>query len=120
MITSIKWNPHYVDRTFNGEKLVRYFKIQIKMKTEQNTQEQQEQALNIPVVIGSFVKFYDCQQANKDRDFSGSNPKYYPIGKVIDVYDYKSKFGYTDRVCDIQIGERISKAHFVRGVDVVS
>ena len=21
MITSIKWNPHYVDRTFNGEKL---------------------------------------------------------------------------------------------------
>ena len=76
--------------------------------------------LNIPVVIGSFVKFYDCQQANKDRDFSGANPKYYPIGKVIDVYDYKSTFGYTDRVCDIQIGERISKAHFVRGVYVVS
>jgi hypothetical protein len=29
------------------------------------------------------VRFYDCQQADKDRDYSGTNPKYYPIGKVI-------------------------------------
>lgn len=72
-----------------------------------------------PLVIGSFVKFYDCQTANKERDYSGSNPKHYPIGKVIDIYDYKSSFGYTDRVCDIQIGERISKGHFVTGVEVV-
>jgi hypothetical protein len=100
--------------------IVQTFKIQITMKKEQNLNKAEQQALNIPVVIGSFVKFYDCQQANRDKDFSGANPKYYPIGKVIDVYDYKSTFGYTDRVCDIQIGERISKAHFVRGVDVVS
>jgi len=79
-----------------------------------------EHTYTIPVIIGSFVRFYDCQQANKDRDFSGTNPKYYPIGKVIAVYDYKNYFGYIDRVCDIQIGERISKAHFVRGVEVVS
>jgi len=83
-------------------------------------QETQNSKLNTPVVIGSFVKFYDCQQANNDKDFSGVNPKYYPIGKVINIYDYKSTFGYTDMVCDIQIGERISKAHFVRGVEVVS
>lgn len=73
----------------------------------------------IPVVIGSFVRFYDCQRANAEKDYSGKNPKYYPIGKVVDVYEYTSYFGYTDRVCDIQIGERISKAHFVRGVEVV-
>ena len=84
------------------------------------TKETQHPQLNIPVVIGSFVKFYDCQQANKDRDYSGANPKHYPIGEVVAVYDYKSYFGYTDRVCDIKIGERISKAHFVRGVEVVS
>ena len=83
-------------------------------------QETQNPQLNIPVVIGSFVRFYDCQTANAEKDYSGANPKHYPIGKVIDVYDYKSYFGYTDRVCDIQVGERISKAHFVTGVDVVS
>lgn len=80
----------------------------------------QNPALNKPVVIGSFVRFYDCQTANAKKDYSGANPKHYPIGKVIAVYDYKSYFGYTDRVCDIQLGERISKAHFVTGVDVVS
>tara|TARA_R110000868_G_C10820979_1_gene758626 strand:+ start:282 stop:575 length:294 start_codon:yes stop_codon:yes gene_type:complete len=76
--------------------------------------------LNKPVVIGSFVRFYDCQTANAEKDYSGANPKHYPIGKVIAVYDYKSYFGYTDRLCDIQVGERISKGHFVTGVDVVS
>lgn len=76
------------------------------------------QKSNKPVGISSFVRFYDCQTANAEKDCSG--PKHYPIGKVIAVYDYKSYFGYTDRVCDIQIGERISKAHFVSGVDVVS
>lgn len=89
-------------------------------KENENLNKAENSALNIPVVIGSFVKFYDCQQANKDKDYSGTNPKYYPIGEVVNVYDYKSKFGYTDRVCDIQIGERISKAHFVRCVEVVS
>lgn len=76
--------------------------------------------LNMPVVIGSFVRFYDCQKANKDKDFSGTNHKHYPIGKVLNIYKYKSKFGYVDEVCDIEIGERISKAHFIRGVEVVS
>ena len=68
------------------------------------------------IKTGSSVKFYDCQQASKDKDYSGTNPKHYPIGKVIKIYDYKSYFGYIDKVCDIQIGKRISKAHFVRGV----
>lgn len=72
------------------------------------------------VFLGKFVKFYDCQQANKDKDYSGTNPKYYPIGKVIAIYDYESKLGYTDIVCDIQIGERISKGHFVRSVEVIN
>ena len=80
----------------------------------------QNPVLNKPVVIGSFVRFYDCPTANAEKDYSGANPKHYPIGKVITVYDYKSYFGYTDKVCDIQIGERISKAHFVTGVDVIS
>ena len=71
------------------------------------------------IVKGSLVKFYDCQQANNDRDFSGENPKYYPIGKVINVYNYKSSFGYSDKVCDIQIGDRVSKAHFVRCVEII-
>jgi hypothetical protein len=73
-----------------------------------------------PVVIGSLVRFYDCQQADRDRDFSGTNLKYYPIGKVIDVYNFKSWFGYEDECCNIQIGERISKGHFTRCVNVVS
>ena len=80
----------------------------------------QKPQLNIPVVIGSFVRFYDCQTANAEKDYSGTNPKNFPIGKVVAVYDYKSYFGYVDRVCDIQIGERISKGHFVRAVEVVS
>lgn len=41
------------------------------MKKIENLNNAETQALNIPVVIGSFVKFYDCQQANKDRDFFG-------------------------------------------------
>jgi len=65
---------------------------------------------------GNLVKFYDCQQANNDKDYSGTNSKYYPIGKVIKVYNHKSIFGYVDRVCDIQINDRISKGHFVRCV----
>lgn len=75
---------------------------------------------NKSISIGDRVKFYDSQQATIDRDYSGTNSKHFPIGKVIDVYDYKSCFGYTDRVCDILIGERISKAHFVSVVEVVS
>lgn len=76
--------------------------------------------LKSKVVVGDFVKFYDCQQANLDKDFSGTNPKYYPTGKVINIYEYESKLGYTDTVCDIQIGERISKAHFIRSVEPVN
>jgi hypothetical protein len=90
------------------------------MNNEKSKLEAQQEQLDKPVVIGSFVRFYDCCKANSDKDYSGANQKYYPTGKVIDVYDYKSSFGYTDRVCDIQIGERISKAHFVSGVTVVS
>ena len=76
--------------------------------------------MNESLVIGCPVRFYDSQMANMEKDYSGTNPKYYPVGKVIDIYDYKSCFGYIDRVCDIQIGERISKAHFVNCVNIVS
>lgn len=81
---------------------------------------QKEIAPSKLVAKGSLVKFYDSQMANAEKDYSGKNPKHYPIGIVVDVYDYKRFFGYTDKVCDIQIGERISKAHFVSGVTVVS
>lgn len=68
---------------------------------------------------GDTVRFYDSIQAQKDKDYSGANPDYYPIGKVIRVYDYKSPWGHTDEVCDIQIGDRISKSHFTRCVEIV-
>lgn len=80
----------------------------------------QQSISNKPVLIGSFVRFYDSHKAHSEKDYSGKNPKHYPVGEVVDVYDYKSYFGYTDRVCDIKIGERISKAHFIRGVEVIS
>lgn len=53
------------------------------------------------------------------RIFQEKNPKYYPIGRVIRVYDLKTYMGYTDRVCDIQVGDRISKGHFVHAVEVI-
>ena len=68
---------------------------------------------------GDFVRFYDCQKATKDKDFSGEDKKYYPIEKVLRVYEYISSLGYVDEVCDIQIGERISRAHFTRGVEII-
>jgi hypothetical protein len=70
------------------------------------------------VKIGDSVRFYDCQTAMKEKDYSGENTRHYPVGKVISIYDYKSYFGYTDKVCDIQIGDRISKAHFITSVDL--
>ncbi len=70
------------------------------------------------VTVDCNVQFYDCFIAMKEKDYSGENPKHYPIGKVIKVYDYTSYFGYTDKVCDIQIGDRISKGHFVDAVKV--
>lgn len=72
-----------------------------------------------PVEKGDLVQFYDCDTASKDRDFSGENPKYYPFGIVVSVYDYKSFYGHTDKVCDIKIKNRISKAHFVDGVKII-
>lgn len=71
--------------------------------------------------VGDMVKFYDCSKAMDDKDYSGSNPKYYPIGKVIRVYDNVWSLDesvFVDRVCDIQIGDRISKGHFVTGVKI--
>ena len=76
------------------------------------------------VVVGSFVRFYDCDRANKDRNYSGE-PKYYSIGMVI-------KRRITDKitVADIELGGddvvdirlpdgRISNGHFTSGVTVV-
>ena len=73
-----------------------------------------------PVAIGDSVKFYDARQAIKDNDHSGSNPKHYPIGLVIRVYDYICAFsGESETVCDIQIGDRISTGHFITGVEII-
>lgn len=65
-----------------------------------------------------FVKFYDSDQANIDRDYSGKNEKYYPMGKVIKVYT-RDRGDYLDKLCDIQVGDRISKGHFVDCVEIV-
>lgn len=66
-----------------------------------------------PVEIGSHVVFYDCSEANKDRDSSGKNRKYWPVGEVIKLH--KSKSG--EPVADIQLPDgRISKSHFVSGL----
>jgi len=78
------------------------------------------QKKNNSISIGDSVKFYDCHQAFLDKDYSGENPKHYPIGIVKKIYDYKSYFGYTDRVCDIQVGNRISEAHFISAVTPIN
>lgn len=75
--------------------------------------------LDNSVTVGCLVRFYDSQKAHADKDHSGTNSKYYPIGKVISIYDYKSIYGYIDRVCDIQIGDRISKSHFISGIEII-
>ncbi len=72
------------------------------------------------IIEGNNVRFYDCQTANAEKDYSGTNPKHFPIGKIIRIYEYKSFYGYTDTVCDIQVGDRISKGHFVSGVDLLN
>ena len=73
---------------------------------------------------GNKVKFYDCYQAQLiDRDYSGSDPKHYPIGLVVDVYDHIMTLEdrlFTDKVCDILINGRISKGHFVDGVEIIN
>lgn len=68
------------------------------------------------IIKGNKVKFYDCFQVSIDKDASGTNPKHYPIGIVDKVYIYHSIFGYSDQVCDIKIGNRISRAHFTNCV----
>jgi hypothetical protein len=39
--------------------------------------------------ISDNVRFYDVDTANKEKDYSGSNPKHYPIGIVVDIYEPK-------------------------------
>lgn len=76
---------------------------------------------NIEPKQGDLVKFYDCQKAANDRDYSGANPKHYPIGKVLRVYDHAWSLEenvFVDRVCDVEIDGRISKGHFVTGVEI--
>lgn len=69
------------------------------------------------IKVGDTVRFYDCDQANKDKDYSGKDPKYYPLGEVIAVYEKGSMFGNTNKLCDIKLTDgRISKGHFVEGV----
>jgi hypothetical protein len=73
----------------------------------------------LPISKWSKVRFYDCHQAMIDRDYSGKNPKHYPIGLVIDVYWKQNEF-YSDLLCDIQIGDRISRGHFVSAIEGIN
>ena len=73
------------------------------------------------IEIGNKVRFYDCDQARIERDFSGINPKYYPIGEVVDIYKKRSLvYDAIHKLCDIKIGDRISKGHFINGVELIN
>lgn len=62
---------------------------------------------------GNEVIFYDCDMAHKDKDYSGSNPKYYPTATVIEIRQIPD--GRT--VADVQLPDgRISKGHFIEGL----
>ncbi len=66
---------------------------------------------------GSEVIFYDCDMANKERDFSGSNPKFYPTGKVIKIRQIPDG----RMVVDVQLPDgRISKGHFIEGIKLLN
>lgn len=73
------------------------------------------------VVIGSRVRFYDCDRANKERDYSGNN-EFYSFGKVInrritERYMVGGTWLGGDDVVDIELPDgRISKGHFTAGV----
>lgn len=79
---------------------------------------QQKDRFGNPIKAGDPVKFYDVQRANQDRDYSG-DPEYYSVGMILKIYEYKSKFGYSDIVCDIQVGDRVSNSHFITGVELI-
>jgi hypothetical protein len=69
------------------------------------------------IKVGDKVKFYDCDQARIDKDYSGKNPKHYPIGEVVDVYEKPSSvYNAINKLCDIKINDRISRGHFIHGV----
>jgi hypothetical protein len=79
------------------------------------------------IKIGDSVKFYDSIAAHIDRDYSGKEEKYYPIGKVINRYitptvplgDTGIILGGND-VVDIQLPDgRISQCHFTNGVTLI-
>jgi hypothetical protein len=78
-----------------------------------------QETVKLPISKWSRVRFYDCHQANIDRDYSGENPKHYPIGLVVDVYWY-NQAKYSTLVCDIQIADRISRGHFVSAVEALN
>lgn len=75
-------------------------------------------------IIGSLVRFYDCDRANKDRNYSGE-AKYYSIGMIINrritdrLYISGIELGGDD-VVDIRLPDgRISNGHFINGVSFV-
>lgn len=69
---------------------------------------------------GDQVRFYDSQMAYQKKDQSGTNPKLYPIGRVLSVYARISRYGGVDYLCDIKVQSRVSNAHFVSGVEKLS
>ena len=77
-----------------------------------------------PNVVGSLVRFYDCDRANKDRNHSGE-AKYYSVGMVINrritekIMLSDIQLGGDD-VVDIQLPDgRVSNGHFTNGVVLV-
>lgn len=76
------------------------------------------------IVEADLVTFYDCDRANKDRDYSGSR-QYYSVGKVIRIrtteplYLPISDILFTggQTVADIELSDgRISNGHFITGL----
>ena len=64
MIKSIKWNPHYVDRVYNGEKLGENFKCNFSKVTEVFTHHAKFDHENCKEIIEEtptiyMIKFHD-------------------------------------------------------------
>jgi hypothetical protein len=74
------------------------------------------------IKIGDTVEFYDSDTANRERDFSGENPKHYITGEVVYTYEEVSHFGkYRNELCDIKTHDgRISKGHFISDVKLTT
>lgn len=71
------------------------------------------QAEHEKVKVGDIVTFYDCEMANKAKDYSGRDERFWPNGKVIKTY-FRPQDGW---LADVQRNDgTVSKAHFISGI----